>query len=157
MQRLFIRLKFILKKCAKLLWLEAVKIALVLFWTCFLIVPGLVCFVDYVFAEMISFRSAEMDVRGALGLSKELVRGQRVEILFRIFQAILIVFGFSLSAFFVLVALNAVLNISMQQYVFFVALATLLPFFAIAMPMIKHTICKAFEKATVKKIKRGVV
>ncbi len=139
----------------KLLWLWAIRAFLTLFWACFFVVPGVLFFLNSCLAPSICLQSQQMDVRGALLLSKELICGQRLKIFVCLCWGLLsALLSFSF-AIFVLAGINCFLNIPIGIFVFVAALVTLLDVFCIAKPMLKKRISVAFELAKNQKFARA--
>ena len=61
-----------IKKAVKIFCVFVIRMFLTLFFSCLLIVPGVIVMLQYAFCPIIIFESDKIDVRGVLALSREM-------------------------------------------------------------------------------------
>lgn len=133
-----------IKKYIRIFCLFVVKSFLVLFWSLFLIVPGVVCMLNYSFTGIILFESNDLDVKGALMLSKELTFGFRWQIFFFEILALASVCVAMTLMFFFIMFFDLFLFVPSGVYIVLVLLAGVLDFVALAMPMVQIAIVDTY-------------
>ena len=133
-----------LKKYAKFFCMAVVKIVLIAFWTILLIVPGVVCALNYSFTSLILYESSDLDVKGALLLSKELAYGYRWNIFFYGLLALTSICVAMTLMFLVLLIFDFFLTIPSVAYIVLVTAAAILDLVLLAMPMVELAIVDNF-------------
>lgn len=133
-----------IKKYIRIFCLFVVKSFIILFWSLFLIVPGVVCMLNYSFTGIILFESNDLDVKGALMLSKELTFGFRWQIFFFEILALASVCVAMTLMFFFIMFFDLFLFVPSGVYIVLVLLAGVLDFVALAMPLVQIAIVDTY-------------
>ena len=136
-----------LKLYAKTFCLAVIKRVLALFWTVCLIVPGIICMLNYCFSSLIVFESPELDAKGVLMLSKELVKGYRLKILFFALFSFATICVATTLMFSVVLLFDYFLYIPPIVYIVLVVFAGILDFITLALPMYQVVVVDCFADA----------
>lgn len=136
-----------LKKYIRIFCVFVIKAVLIVFWLCLFIVPGVICFLNYCFCANILFESDDLDAKGVLILSKELVKGKRLTIFFYMLLALVAICVAASSMFLIILLFDAFLFVPPIYYVIFISLAAMLTLFLVALPMVQISIADCYLAA----------
>lgn len=106
----------------KVIWLYVAKIVVFAFWSCFLLVPGILSLCNNAFTEMIAFENPNLDTKGVFMLSKELSMGHRPEIFVRLLSALGNALASCVLMFLTLFLIDQFLAVPIFFYLIFVCL-----------------------------------
>ncbi len=126
-----------LKKLPKIFCAFIIKKFLSMLWGLLLIVPGIVCLLDYSFVCLILSESPNLDVRGAMMLSKELVKGHRLNIFFYFAIALASICVSMSLMFFVIMLFDIFLAVPVAVYIVFVLMAGIFAFIVLFCPIVE--------------------
>ena len=143
-----------LKKYLKIFCTAVVKMFLVIFWSILLIVPGIICLLNYSFTPFILFESDSLDVKGTLMLSKELAKGHRWAIFFWALLSLASVCVIMSLVFLIILLFDTFLNISSTLYMVLVLTAGFASLFVLAIPMMEFVLADLYILAKNQKIER---
>ncbi len=143
-----------LKKNLKILWVLMLKLLLTAVCTCFFILPGILCLLNYAFTELITAESPMLDVKGVFMLSKELAKGHKWTIFLEL------IFVFSVACIFgglmlvILLIVDHWLGVPTTYYFVFVPLSIFVGSVIVGMPFFRMTLLKIFNSAKKENILR---
>lgn len=132
------------KKYIRIFCMAVVKCFLILFWSILFVVPGVVCMLNYSFTGLILYESDDLDVKGALMLSKELTYGFRWQIFFYELLALASVCVAMSFMFFIIMFFDIFLVVPSTVYIVLVVMAALIDFVTLALPMMQIAIVDTF-------------
>lgn len=142
-----------LKKYVKIFCLAIVKIFAIVFGLALFVVPGLIVMLNYSFAPFILAEEKDLDVKGVLMLSKELVYGYRLPIFFFGLLAVVVICAAASLMFLILLLFDVFLFVPIYVYVIFVVAAGLLAAIVLALPMIQIVITDYYILAKQTKVR----
>lgn len=139
-ENLFVHPKILIK----VFCLAIIKLFSFMFWTLCLIVPGIIYLLNYCFCPIILFESPDLDVKGVMMLSKELVYGYRLKIFFFFLFCLASIcvamsFMFSLIMFF-----DIFLDVSSVVYIVLVVFAGVLSLITLALPLFEVVVVDSY-------------
>jgi len=146
-----------IKKFVKTFCLFVVKMILIFFWGCLFIVPGVVCMLNYSFTSLIIFENHDIDVKGVMLLSKELVRGHRWTIFFYMLFALASICVAMTLMFLIIMLFDLFLAVPNIYYIVFVLLAGLFDFFLMAVPLVEIAVADAYIVAKKEKTSKDKI
>ncbi|MBP3431985.1 MAG: hypothetical protein J6K39_03950 [Clostridia bacterium] len=135
------------KKIVKIFCVYVVKMISILFWTCLLIVPGVICALNYAFAPLILHESSDLDAKGVLILSKEIVKGHRWNIFFFVLLSMASICIAMSTMYFIIVLFDMFLEVTAIYYIVFVLLAGVFDLVLLAIPMVQLAIVDSYIAA----------
>lgn len=142
-----------IKKYLKILCVAIIKIILIGFYSLFLFVPGIVCFIKYSFTCFILAEDSEIDTKGILMLSSELTHGFKWKILFwELISLVSICIAMSLM-FSVILIFDVFLNVPNIVYIVFVVASAIFDLVVLAIPMMQVVLADYFLLAKQQKQK----
>ncbi len=136
-----------LKKYIRIFCVFVIKTLMIAFWTCLFIVPGVICFLNYCFSANILYESDDLDAKGVLLLSKELVKGKRYTIFFYMLLALVAICVAASSMFLIILLFDAFLFVPQIYYVIFICLAGLITLLLVSLPMVQIAIADCYLAA----------
>lgn len=145
-----------IKKYVKIFCTAIVKIFMILFWSLFLIVPGVVCALNYAFSCLIIKESDELDVKGILMLSKELAIGYRWQMFFYMLLSAASVCVSMTFVFSIILLFDLFLVVPSTIYILLVLMAGLLDFVILAVPMCEIAITDCYILAKQQKLTKSI-
>lgn len=143
-----------LKKVVRIFCLAVVKIFIILFWSLFLIVPGIVCMINYSFSGIILYESSDLDVKGILMLSKEMTRGYRWDICFWGLVSLASICAAMSLMMMIVLFFDYFLVVPSYVYIITVLGAGILDFVLLALPMMQLTITDFYILSKSKQVTR---
>ncbi len=143
-----------LKKYVRVFCVFVIKMILIMFWLCIFIVPGVVCFLNYCFTANILFETDNLDAKGVLILSKELVKGYRATIFLYMGIALASLAVAVTAMFLILMLFDVFFVISPTFYIIFLIVAMMLDFILVALPLVETVIVNCYIDAKKNRIQR---
>ena len=141
-----------IKRYTKFFCMAVAKLFMILFWTICLIVPGIICALNYSFTGIILYESPDLDVKGTLMLSKELTKGYRWNIFFWWLLSLASICAAMTIMFFVVMFFDMFMAVSVTAYIILVLAAGMLDFVVLVVPMIELSIVDYYILAKRKKV-----
>lgn len=142
-----------LKKYVKIFCLAIVKIFATLFGLVLFVVPGVMAMLNFSFAPFILAEEKDLDVKGVLMLSKELVFGYRLQIFFFGLLAMVAIAAAASLMFLIVLIFDAFLVVPFYAYVISVVAAGVLAAIVLALPMIQIVITDYYILAKQTKVR----
>lgn len=145
-----------IKKYIKIFCTAVVKIFMILFWSLFLIVPGVICALNYAFSCLIIKESDDLDVKGILMLSKELTNGYRWQMFFYMLLSAASVCVSMTFIFSIILLFDLFLVVPSTIYIVLVLMAGMLDFVLLAVPMCEIAITDCYILAKQQKMTKSI-
>jgi len=142
-ENLFVSLKLF----AKTFCVTVIKIFMTLFWTVCFIVPGVICILNYCFSSLIVFESPELDAKGVLMLSRELVKGYRLKIFFFALLSLSTICVAMTLMFAIVMLFDYFFVVPAVVYIVLVFFAAILDFVTLALPLFEVIVVDCFVDA----------
>ncbi len=142
-----------LAKYMKIFCLSVVKIFMALFGLILFVVPGVICLLNHCFTPFVLAENDELDVKGILMLSKELVYGFRWKIFLFAMLGLLALGASGALMFLIVLLFDAFLVVPMFVYVICIVMAVVLALIVLALPMVQIAITDYYILAKQTKIR----
>ncbi|MBP3619627.1 MAG: hypothetical protein J6J24_03090 [Clostridia bacterium] len=142
-----------LKKYIKIFCVAVIKIFSIALGLIFFIVPGIFMILNYCFTSHIIAENSDLDTKGVLMLSKELVYGYRWNIFFYALLALVSVCASSSLMFFIILIFDSFLYVPSLVYIIFVIAAGILAFITLALPMLQIAVTDYYILAKQNKVR----
>lgn len=126
-----------IRKYIKIFCVAIIKIFSIAFGLALFIVPGCVMILNYCFTSHIIAENSDLDAKGVLMLSKELVYGYRWNIFFYALLALVAVCASISLMFFIILIFDVFLYVPSVVYIVFVLMAGMLAFVTLSLPMLQ--------------------
>lgn len=131
-----------------------VKMVVIIFYLCIFIIPGIISFLDFCFTPLILYESENLDAKGVLMLSKELVKGKRLQIFWCLIFSFFVVCAVTGIMILVVYLFGLFMIIPFNFYLIFGIIAGVLSSILFALPFTEISITSVYIASKMEKVRR---